>query len=119
MDVAELLRALPGVGGVAGGLLVLFWGVNLYRKTTHTRERDVIRDRNDWQEGLVRRAEWAEAQLDWWRGWAGQLEYAVRSRLGPEAMPKKDPYPVKPQEPEEASKDGRAPVRASDATSSS
>ena len=105
VDFSQIF-SVPGMVGILTALGLIAGAINVYRKTSHSKEREVIWERNAGQRELRRRAEWAEIQLDWWRGWAGRLEYVVRSQLAPEQMPRREPYPIRP--PEEVKENARA-----------
>lgn len=101
MPELESFLALPLFGGLAGLIYAAAKAWTLIRSGTHARERDAVRDRTQWNRALSRRSQWAEAQLDWWRARAGDLEYVIRRVLGEDHIPKPRKYPVAPDEGDE------------------
>lgn len=97
MPDLESFLALPLFGGLAGLIYAVAKAWTLIRSGTRTQERDAVRERTQWNRSLVRRAQWAEIQLDWWRARAGDLEYVIRRWLGEEHIPPARRYPAQPE----------------------
>lgn len=97
MDVGQLLTLLLG-GGAVATITALFNGIKSLREGSRSRERDTISD-------LINRRKEAEEERDraydardrafderdWWRNWAGRLEYTLVVNGVP--LPPKEPFP--------------------------
>lgn len=95
VNVSDLLNALLGAGGV-GFIAAAYKGVKDYRKGTWQRQDGAIADLEKWRKSADDAREWEQLQGEYWHNWAGTLEHVVRTELGPEALPVKEPYPVRP-----------------------
>jgi len=97
MDVGQLLTLLLG-GGAVATITALFNGVKSLREGSRSRERDTIGDliqrRKDAEEERDRAYDARDRafdERDYWRNWAGSLEYVCEQRgVG---MPTKPPMP--------------------------
>lgn len=94
--MGELWKYILGGGGMLF-LGALGGAVKWIADGASRREDKVERQVKDWQRDTVNRATWEAKQHDWWRDWAGRLEYIVTTRLGEDALPDKRPYPKRPR----------------------
>lgn len=85
MDVGQLLTLLLG-GGAVATITALFNGVKSLREGSRSREKDTIKDLIDqrkeaWEDrdSAFDARDAAFNERDYWRNWAGQLEYVIRS----------------------------------------
>ena len=107
-DTGDLLTLLLG-GGATATIVALFNGLKSIREGSRSRERDTIADliqrrkesdderdkaRDERDEAEVR-AEIALNQRDYWRNWAGMLEYTIL-QIDPAKLPPK-PLPPNPR----------------------
>lgn len=97
MTVGQILTLILG-GGAVATITALFNGIKQLREGSRTKDRDTIGS-------LIQRAKDAELardrafdardrafdERDYWRNWAGSLEYAINS--------KGNPLPAKPEMP--------------------
>jgi hypothetical protein len=90
MDLGQLLTLLLG-GGCVATITALFNGIKSIREGTRTRERDTIADLIKSRDEAEEEREDALDERDWWRNWAGQLEY-ICHKNGIE-LPPKTPMP--------------------------
>ena len=85
------------LGGTGAAFLTMLGAAVKYlREGAKAKEIDAKKQIKDWNESVVRRAKWEAAQHDWWRNWAGRLEYVITSKLGEAQLPKRRPYPAEP-----------------------
>lgn len=96
--MGEAVKYLLGAGGLAffGALgAAIKW---IYDGVSR-REDKVETQTKRWQRDTVNRATWEAKQHDWWRDYAGRLEYTITShpQLGPGVLPEKRPYPKRPR----------------------
>lgn len=90
LDVGQLLTLLLG-GGMVATVSALFSGVKSLRDGARARERDTIADLiNQRNEAWTDRDE-ALNERDYWRNWAGTLEYLALSQGV--VVPTKPPMP--------------------------
>lgn len=94
--MGEFVKYLLGAGGLAF-LAAIGGAVKWIAEGASRREDKVETQVKNWQRDTVDRATWEAKQHDWWRDYAGRLEYVVTSRLGEEALPQKRPYPKRPR----------------------
>lgn len=99
--MADLWKFLLG-GGALAFILAIGQAIRWLTDRVSAREDKLQTQVKDWQRATVRRATFEAKQHDWWRYYAGQLEYIVTTRLGEDALPKKRPYPKEPLDDEEA-----------------
>ena len=85
--------ALGGGGAVVIG--AVFTGVKAIMAGSRTNVREAISDLEKWRHDSDDAREWEAIQHLWWRDWAGKLAYALTTRAGAEALPSKEPYPIK------------------------
>lgn len=99
MDVGQLLTLLLG-GGAVATITALFQGIKSLRDGARARDKDAVAD-------LIKRRKDAEEerddafdardrafdQRDYWRNWAGVLEYTVLGNI-PDKMPIKPTPPA-------------------------
>jgi hypothetical protein len=95
MEASEVLNIVLGAGGVAF-LYAVGKVVKDYREGSWRRNDTAVADLEKWRRDADDAREWCESQHQWWRSWAGRLEWVILTRLGPNALPKRDEYPVKP-----------------------
>lgn len=89
--VLPLVTLLLGGGGLAF-LQALFRGVGSLRGGARVREREAVNDLARARDAADERAEWAEADRDFWRDLAGRRGYQlVSNHIEPEI-----PNPVPP-----------------------
>jgi hypothetical protein len=74
VNVGQLLTLLLG-GGCVATITALFNGIKSIREGTRTRERDTISDLIKAKDEAEKEREDALDERDYWRNWAGQLEY--------------------------------------------
>lgn len=86
MDVGQLLTLLLG-GGAVATITALFNGVKSIKEGSKSRERDTISDlieqrKEAWKDrdDAFDSRDKAFDERDYWRNWAGQLDYIVRSK---------------------------------------
>jgi hypothetical protein len=79
LDVGQLLTLLLG-GGAVATLTALFSGIKSLREGSKARERDTIKDLIDQRNEAWDMRDNALDARDYWRNWAGQLEYLARSQ---------------------------------------
>jgi hypothetical protein len=91
----DLLNTILGAGGLAF-LLALGQAIRWIIERVSAREDKVEAKTRRYEKETVRRLTWEAKQHDWWRNRAAQCEYVITSRLGPEALPEKRPYPREP-----------------------
>jgi hypothetical protein len=96
-QASDILNIVLGAGGV-GFLYACAKVFNSWREGTWRRNDTAVADLERWRATSDDAREWEALQHQWWRQWAGRLEYKITSTLGPEALPPKEPYPVKPEE---------------------
>ena len=85
MEVGQILTLVLG-GGATATIVAVFNGVRALREGSTKREKDTIGDLilrreeadADRKEAYVARDKFAD-ERDWWRNWAGLLEYELRS----------------------------------------
>ena len=82
--------------GAAGFVWALFKGIDLWRNGTSAREARAIKNITDWSERESWNKERALDALDYWRTYAGTLEYIVITKLGPSHLPIRPPLPPDP-----------------------
>ena len=107
--MGELWKYILGGGGMLF-LGALGGAVKWIADGASRREDKVERQVKDWQRDTVNRATWEAKQHDWWRDYAGRLEYVItrHPELGPDALPDKRPYPKRPRNRDEDDADSRA-----------
>lgn len=88
--IVPLVTVLLGSGGVLF-LQNLFKGLGSLRGGARAREREAVNDLARARDAADHRAEWAEADRDFWRDLAGQRGYQLRAG-GIEPIPA-DPVP--------------------------
>jgi len=98
MESGDLLGLLLG-GGLVATIGAIFQGVRSLQTGARAREKDtvngLVKQRNEaWED-----RDYAIEERDYWRNWAGRLEY-VAGRGGV-TIPEKPPYPVKPEKKDE------------------
>jgi hypothetical protein len=91
----DLLNIILGAGGI-GFVYAMAKVFTAWREGTWRRNDSAVADLEKWRRDANDEREWEALQHQWWRGWAGRLEYRITSRLGPEALPEKEPYPTRP-----------------------
>jgi hypothetical protein len=96
-DTADIWNLLLGGGAVAfvTGLYKVWKDV---REGTWRRQDTAIADLEKWRRDADDAREWEALQHQWWRNRAGRLEYIILTLLGPDKLPKSEPYPVRPQQ---------------------
>lgn len=92
MDVGQLLTLLLG-GGAVATITTIFNGVKTLREGSRVRERDTIRDLVEQLHEAWEYKEFAISERDYWRDWAGTLEYIINSS-GIE-LPQKPQKPIR------------------------
>lgn len=93
MAVGDLLTLLLG-GGAVATITALFKGVRSIQSGARARERDTVNELiKQRQESWLDR-DFAEDQRDYWRNWAGTVEYYANQK-GVE-LPPRPPEPEKP-----------------------
>lgn len=97
MDISDLLTLLLG-GGMVATLSAAFNGIKSLREGSRKKERDTITDlivRRDEayaeRDKAYRARDRAFNERDYWRDWAGQLEYTCRQSGTP--LPEKPALP--------------------------
>lgn len=110
--MGEAVKYLLGAGGLA------FFGaigaaINWIYNGVSRREDKVETQTRRWQRETVNRATWEAKQHDWWRDYAGRLEYIITSNphLGASALPEKRPYPKRPRSSDDEDSDAKAVER--------
>jgi hypothetical protein len=86
--------------GAAGFVWAVFKGIDLWRNGTATQEARAIKNISDYAERESYRADRNQDLLDYYRSYAGTLEWIIRVQLGPEALPLKPPLPEPPPRPQ-------------------
>lgn len=86
MGIGQILTLLLG-GGTVATLTALFSGIKSLREGSRARERDTIKDlveqrKEAWKDrdDAFDARDRAFNERDYWRNWAGQLEYLARSK---------------------------------------
>jgi hypothetical protein len=92
----DLLNIVLGAGGV-GFVYACAKVITAWREGTWRRKDSAVADLEKWRRDADDAREWEAVQHEWWRQWAGRLEYTVTSQLGHGALPPKDPYPQRPE----------------------
>jgi hypothetical protein len=88
----ELLAIILGTGGVAMlGALVQAW--RSIRAGAAQHERDAYSDLEQSRRREYHRRERAEIERDYWHAWAAMLEFVIRTKLPPEDLPLRPPWP--------------------------
>lgn len=94
-QTVDVLNLVLGAGGVTF-FIACAKVFTAWREGTWKRNDSAVADLERWRKDSDREREWEAAQHSWWRQWAGRLEYKITSTMGYEALPPKEPYPVKP-----------------------
>lgn len=94
-QTTDLLNIVLGAGGV-GFLFAVAKVVTAWREGTWKRNDTAVADLERWRADANDEREWEALQHQWWRQWAGRLEYKIVSTLGHKALPEREPYPTKP-----------------------
>lgn len=96
--MGEAVKYLLGAGGTVF-LATVGAAIKWLADGVSRREDKVETQTRRWQRETVDRATWEAKQHDWWRDYAGRLEYTITSHpsLGPAALPEKKPYPKRPR----------------------
>lgn len=102
MSPSEILNLLLGAGGVAF-IAAVYKVVKDWREGTWRRQDDAVADLERWRSAADDAREWEAVQHQWWRAWAGRLEYVILTRLGSSELPRREPYPTKPNTKEDPS----------------
>ena len=97
MQTTDILNLLLGAGGIAF-LTAVYKGIKDYREGTWKRRDGMVADLDKWREAADDAREWEAMQHQWWRDFAGRCVYVITTKLGPDALPPKEPYPVRPGE---------------------
>lgn len=107
--MGEWAQFFLGAGGLAF-LAAIGGAIKWVYDGASRREDKVETQTRRWQRETVNRATWEAKQHDWWRDYAGRLEYTITSHpaLGPSALPEKRPYPKRPRSQDEEDTDARA-----------
>lgn len=102
MDTGELLTLLLG-GGAVATFSALFTGIKSLQTGARARERETVASLVAQRKEAWEDKNFADDVADYWRVWAGTVEYEAR-RNGVE-LPQRPPEPVKPEpiKPEEES----------------
>lgn len=84
--------------GAAGFVWVVFKGIDLMRNGTAAQEARAIGNLEKFAERESYRADRNQDLLDYYRSWAGTLEWVIRTApgMGPEAIPVRPPLPEPP-----------------------
>jgi hypothetical protein len=84
--------------GAAGFVWVLFKGIDLMRNGTATQEARAIKNISNYADRESHRADRNQDLLDYYRSWAGTLEWVIRTTpgMGPELIPTRPPLPEPP-----------------------
>lgn len=96
METADLLKLLLG-GGATATIAAIFKGVQALRAGARRNERDTVKSLVEHRNEAWEDRDFAQDIADYWRNWAGTVEYAAR-RQGVE-LPKRPPEPVKKEKP--------------------
>jgi len=97
---SEWLNLILG-GGFVATIGAVYKGLKEYREGSWRRKDSAVADLERWRKQSDDAREWEAVQHQWWRSWAGRLEYKITSTLGPEALPTKEPYPTHPKDKED------------------
>ena len=92
MDVGQLLTLLLG-GGAVATITAIFNGIKTLCEGSRVRKRDTIRDLVEQRNEAWEDEEFVVSERDYWRNWAGTLEYIINSR-GIE-LPQKPQKPIR------------------------
>lgn len=95
MNPTEVINIVLGAGGVAFMTLATRFFIE-WREGTWKHQDTAIDDLEKWRSDADDAREWAEIQHQWWRARAGRLEWVILVKLGPDYVPKAEPYPTKP-----------------------
>lgn len=79
--------------GAAGTLMAVWQIITNWRESSWRRADSAVNDLERWRRDADDAREWEAAQHQWWMERAGELEYQILTRLGPDALPPKQPYP--------------------------
>lgn len=81
--------------GAAGFVWVLFKGSDLWRNNTSAQEARAIKNLERYAERESYRADRNQDLLDYYRAWAGSLEWIIRTTpgMGPDKLPTRPPLP--------------------------
>lgn len=90
LDVGQLLTLLLG-GGMVATVSALFSGIKSLREGARARERDTIADLISQRNEAWTDRDAALDERDYWRNWAGTLEYLALSQGV--VVPTKPPLP--------------------------
>lgn len=82
--------------GAAGFVWVVFKGIDLWRNGTAAQEARAIGNLEKFAERESFRADRNQDLLDYYRSWAGTLEWTIRVKLGPEQIPERPALPPPP-----------------------
>jgi hypothetical protein len=94
METRDILLIVFSAGGAA--FIAAGWkAIKEWQDGSWTRREKAISDLERWRRESDDTREWEAVQHQWWRGWAGRLEYVILQRLGESALPQRPPYPVR------------------------
>lgn len=98
METGDLLALLLG-GGAVATIGAVFQGIRSLQTGARARERDTVNTLVKQRKEAWADRDYAIEERDYWRSWAGRVEY-VAGRAGAD-IPEKPPYPVKPKDEED------------------
>ena len=91
MGTADVLTLLLG-GGAVATFTAIFKGVQALQTGARSREKDTVKQLVDQRDEAWVDRDNATDERDWWRNWAGQLEYGLKQNgIDP---PERPAYPI-------------------------
>jgi hypothetical protein len=94
MQTRDILLVVFSAGGIAF-LTAVTHAIKEWRDGSWTRREKAISDLERWRRDSDDAREWEAIQHQWWRTWAGRLEYVILQQLGEKALPTRPAYPEK------------------------